>query len=104
MFKSVDSKLSSRKSNSIQKSGINQVGTSGVDAIWSLLKRSTSAARAIKPRPQHVPAMGENKVLGKKHPRVHNDKDISSKSSKFVDREEKVRECIQDSVLIQNAV
>ena len=44
----------------------NQVGTSGVDAIWNLLTRSTSAARAIKPRPQHVPAMGENKVLGKR--------------------------------------
>ena len=103
MFKSVDSKLS-KKSNSIQKSGINQAGTSGIDAIWNLLKRSTSAARAIKPRPQHVPAMGENKVLGNKHSRAQNDKDISAKSSKFVDREEKVRECIQDSVLIQNAV
>ena len=103
MFKSGDSKLS-RKSNIIQNFGSNQVGSSGIDAIWSLLKRSTSTARPIKPRPQHVAAMGENKVLGKRHAKPFNAKDIPSKSTKFVNREEKVRECIQDLVLIQNAV
>ena len=51
-----------------------------------------------------MPAMGGNTVLGKRRDRADYDKDISAQSSKFVDREEKVRECIQDSVLIQNAV